>query len=221
MWGGRKDREETGDRPAAPMPRRSQPSIRPLGEASPGQSTAQPASPPAARSAPAGTRIGNTMCVEGEIIGREDVYLDGVVKGSIKLEQGCLTIGANGNVEADIDVRALVLLGSLKGKVHVVERIEIRKTGSFEGDIVAGNIVMEDGAIFRGSIDITRPKQTQAAASSPKPDQAVRQATPSPAPRNPAPRNPAPRNPTPRNPTPRNPTPRNPTPRNPTEQSPA
>ncbi len=112
------------------------------------------------------------MIVKGEITGREDIYLDGIVEGVVKLEQGCLTIGMNGNVQADIDTRSLILLGSLKGKVHVAERIEIRKTGSFEGDIVAGNIVMEDGAVFRGSIDITKPKRTQAAAGNAKPVQA-------------------------------------------------
>ena len=117
------------------------------------------------------------MSIKGEITAQEDVYLDGIVEGSVKLERSCLTIGANGAVEADVNARSLVLLGGLKGKVHVVERIEIRKTGSFEGDIVAGNIVMEEGAVFSGSIDITKPSRRPAAAGNAKPGQVGRPAS--------------------------------------------
>ncbi len=163
MW-GRKDRDEI-ENPAVqpePVPGGDRPPMSPVER--PGPEVTPPSSPP-------GTRIGKSMSVKGEIAGREDIYLDGLVEGSVKLDHGCLTIGVNGNVQADIDVHSLVLSGRLKGKVHVVERIEIKKTGSFEGDIVAGNIVMEDGAIFRGSIDIAKPKRKQATVSSAKPAQ--------------------------------------------------
>ena len=169
MW-GKKDRDEMEEpvgRPASPLPAAQTPARPPA---------AAPAAParapkPSAPSLSQRTRIGNAMVVRGELKSREDIYVDGLIEGAVKLEQGCLTIGTKGNVQADVETRSLVLLGKLKGKVQVSERIEIRKTGSFEGDIVAGNIVMEDGAVFRGSIDILRPAQPQAASSQAQPVQ--------------------------------------------------
>ena len=193
MW-GRKDREDTENPAARPASARS-------GDRPPLRPAERPAPKPPAPSSPTGTRIGNSMNIKGEITAQEDVYLDGIVKGSVKLERGCLTIGVNGAVEADVNVRSLVLLGGLKGKVHVVERIEIRKTGSFEGDIVAGNIVMEEGAVFSGSIDITKPTRTQAAASNAKPGQAGRPAS-APKPAVPKPAVPKPNAPKPATPKP-------------------
>lgn len=170
MW-GKKERDEMEDTPVRPAPPAG--AARPAERAASGAPAPRPAaSKPAAPSPQNRTRIGNAMTVKGEINSREDIFVDGVVEGAVKLEQGCLTIGAKGNVQADVETRSLVLLGSLKGKIHVTERIEIRKTGSFEGDIVAGNIVMEDGAVFRGSIDIIRAKQAQAASNPAKPVQA-------------------------------------------------
>ncbi len=212
MW-GRKDREDTENPAARPASARSgdRPPLSPAERSSPARPAERQGAKPPAPSSPTGTRIGNSMNIKGEITAQEDVYLDGIVKGSVKLERGCLTIGVNGAVEADVNVRTLVLLGGLKGKVHVAERIEIRKTGSFEGDIVAGNIVMEEGAVFSGSIDIIKPKRTQATAGNAKPGQAGRPAS-APKPAVPKPAVPKPAVPKPNAPKPNAPKPATPKP---------
>lgn len=130
---------------------------------------ARPAPKAAASSARNGTRIGNSISIKGDIIGDEDIYLDGIIEGAIKLESHTLTIGPNGNVQADVSARSVILLGNLKGNVRASGHVEIRRTGSFEGDILASRIIMEDGAGFRGSIDITKPKKAQVVPSRNKP----------------------------------------------------
>ncbi len=125
---------------------------------------ARPASP-AATARPArgeraqqpSTHFGKGLKIKGEISGGEDTYIDGEVEGTIDLSQSCLTIGPNGDVRAHVKVRSVTVLGRLEGSVTAAEKIEIRKTGSLEGDLVTPRIVIEDGAVFRGNIDIVKP----------------------------------------------------------------
>lgn len=140
--------------------------------------TARPASPPdAARPAPSGAmarpaassdrsgrnqaQIGKALKLKGEMTGSEDVYVDGEVEGTVELRENNLTVGPNGNVRAHVKARSITVLGRLEGNVQAGERIEIRKTGSLEGDLVTPRIVIEDGAVFRGSIDILKPGTSQ------------------------------------------------------------
>ncbi|MEZ5364659.1 MAG: polymer-forming cytoskeletal protein [Bryobacterales bacterium] len=112
--------------------------------------------------------IGKSLKVKGAISGHEDLYVDGEIEGTIELEENSLTVGPNGNVNADVKAREITVLGRLNGTVRAGERIEIRKTGSLEGDIATTRIVIEDGAIFRGSIDIVKPGEaTNAKRSEP------------------------------------------------------
>ena len=138
---------------------------------------ARPASPAAtARPARAeraqqpSTHFGKGLKIKGEISGGEDTYIDGEVEGTIDLSQSCLTIGPNGDVRAHVKVRSVTVLGRLEGSVTAAEKIEIRKTGSLEGDLVTPRIVIEDGAVFRGNIDIVKPDvaQSSPAASNDK-----------------------------------------------------
>ena len=102
--------------------------------------------------------------MKGEITGSEDLYIDGEVEGSVALKDNSLTVGPNGKVHADVSARSITILGRLRGNVKAGERIEIRKTGSLEGDLSTARIVIEDGAVFRGSIDIVKPGQNAASA---------------------------------------------------------
>jgi len=148
MW-GRKD--ETSEQPAGTL-------NKPAGTAR----TAPPASasPPAPRSAPpAQARIGKALKVKGEITGGEDLVIDGEVEGTVNLSGNSLTVGPNGSVRAHVNARTIAVFGKLHGNVHAVEKIEISDSGMLEGDIVSARIIIEDGAIFRGSIDITKPGQ--------------------------------------------------------------
>ena len=112
-------------------------------------------------------QIGKSLKVKGEISGNEDLYIDGDVEGTVELEQNNLTIGPNGKVQADVTARSITILGRVQGNVRAGERIEIRKTGSLEGDLVTARIVIEDGAVFRGSIDIIKAGAAQPVSRTP------------------------------------------------------
>ena len=129
-------------------------------------------------------QIGKSLKVKGEISGNEDLYIDGEIEGTVELEQNSLTVGPNGKVHADVTARSITILGRVQGNVRAGERIEIRKTGSLEGDLVTARIVIEDGAVFRGSIDIikaggAKPASRTPAAPAPPP-QAAPTAKPAP-----------------------------------------
>ena len=102
-------------------------------------------------------QIGKSLKLKGEITGNEDLYIDGEVEGRIELKEHSLTVGPNGNVHADVSARSITILGRLQGNVKAGERTEIRKTGSFEGELLTAQIVIKDGAVFRGSVDVVKP----------------------------------------------------------------
>lgn len=116
-------------------------------------------------------QIGKSLTIKGSISGSEDIYIDGEVEGTIELKENTLTVGPNGKVQANVNARAITILGLVQGNVRASERIEIRKTGSLDGDLVTARIVIEDGAVFRGSIDIVKTgggaKSVPQAASTP------------------------------------------------------
>lgn len=107
--------------------------------------------------------IGKSVVVRGELSGSEDLYLDGQVEGSIELHDHSLTIGPHGRVKASVNAREVVVHGELNGNVQGSERVELKKNAVLTGDIVTQRIVIEDGAIFKGSLD------TQRAAAKPEP----------------------------------------------------
>ena len=115
---------------------------------------AHPVPPPASRSSAA---IGASMHVKGEISTREELLVDGEVEGSLE-SHSLLTVGPNGKVQAQIKAREMVIYGSVRGNVEVAEKIAIREQGSLVGDIKAAGISIDDGAYFKGSIDIVRPE---------------------------------------------------------------
>ncbi|MBI4458699.1 MAG: polymer-forming cytoskeletal protein [Acidobacteria bacterium] len=100
--------------------------------------------------------IGKSVLIKGELSGSEDLYVDGQVEGSIELREHNLTVGPNGRVQANVNAKEVVVNGTLKGNVRAVDRVEIRKSGSLVGDLVAARVVIEDGAYFKGSIDIQK-----------------------------------------------------------------
>jgi len=108
--------------------------------------------------------IGKAVKINGQIISQEDLYVDGDVEGTIELVQHKLTIGPNGKVHATIKAREVVVLGTIQGNVDAGDRIEIRKDAKLVGDIKTARIVIEDGAYFKGSIDIVKPEPKASAA---------------------------------------------------------
>ena len=95
--------------------------------------------------------------VKGEVSGSESLYVDGKVEGAINLPGNRVTIGRNGQVAASINAREVVVLGKVKGNVSASDRVDIRSEGSLTGDVIAQRISIEDGAFFKGGIDIRKP----------------------------------------------------------------
>ena len=100
--------------------------------------------------------LGSSLEVKGEITGTEDLQIDGSVEGRIHLDERKLTVGATAKVMADVDARDVVVYGYLKGNVRARGRIEIKKDGAIIGNLTTAQIMIEDGADFKGSIEIDR-----------------------------------------------------------------
>ncbi|HEV2288843.1 MAG TPA: polymer-forming cytoskeletal protein [Candidatus Acidoferrales bacterium] len=109
-----------------------------------------------APSSGATARLGASLHVKGEITGNEDLSVDGSVEGLIQLEERKLTVGASAKVTADIIAREVVVYGNVKGNLRARDRIEIKKDGSVVGDLTTARIMIEDGAYFKGSIEIDK-----------------------------------------------------------------
>jgi cytoskeletal protein CcmA (bactofilin family) len=112
--------------------------------------------------------IGKSLVIKGEVTGSESLYIDGRVEGSISLAGNRVTIGRNGVVAANINAREIVVLGKVRGNLTASDRVDIRSDGSLTGDVVAARISIEDGAYFKGGIDIRKggqPAQTQTKAN--------------------------------------------------------
>jgi cytoskeletal protein CcmA (bactofilin family) len=131
--------------------------------------------------------IGKSVIVKGQIYSREDLTIDGEVEGTVELQEHRLTVGPNGKVMASVKAREIIVLGTIHGNVETTDRIDIRKEAKLVGDIKTARIVIEDGAYFKGNIDIVRPETQRAAAPTavPKPQPVVAPPA-SPAPAKPA-----------------------------------
>jgi cytoskeletal protein CcmA (bactofilin family) len=100
--------------------------------------------------------IGRNMLIIGKVQSSEDLYVDGEVRGSLDVQNCRLTIGPNGKATAGAKAREVDVMGRIDGDVETQEKISIRKGGQLVGDIKAAGIVIEDGAYFKGTIDIIR-----------------------------------------------------------------
>jgi cytoskeletal protein CcmA (bactofilin family) len=101
--------------------------------------------------------IGKSLVVKGEVSGSESLYIDGKVEGNINLPGNRVTVGRNGQVAANINAREIVVLGKVRGNCQASDRVDIRSEGSLTGDVIAARISIEDGAFFKGGIDIRKP----------------------------------------------------------------
>ena len=162
MWGDKKT-----ETPAkAPLPQQSKPSIpsaTPTGEV---KTMAPLDSPYPSTTSSGGTaRLGASLHVKGEITGHEDLHIDGTVEGLVHLEDRKLTIGASAKVTADIIAREVAVFGNVKGNLRARDRIEIKKDGSVNGDLTTARISIEDGAYFKGSIEIDKSAEKESGSA--------------------------------------------------------
>jgi cytoskeletal protein CcmA (bactofilin family) len=110
-------------------------------------------------------RLGSSLRVKGDITGTEDLVIEGSVEGMIRLEDRKLTVGTAAKVTADINARDVVVFGYVQGNVRATGRIEIKKDGSVIGNLTTAQIMIEDGADFKGSIEIDRSKPRDTSSS--------------------------------------------------------
>jgi cytoskeletal protein CcmA (bactofilin family) len=94
--------------------------------------------------------------IKGDISGSESLFIDGKVEGTINLPGNRVTIGRNGQVAANITSREIVVLGKVRGNITAQDRVDIRSEGALTGDVTAARISIEDGAFFKGGIDIRK-----------------------------------------------------------------
>ena len=106
--------------------------------------------------------IGKSVRVVGQIFTKEDLYVDGDVEGTIESQENKVTVGPNGRVQAGIRAREVVILGQVQGNVEAADKVDIRKDAKLVGDITTARISIEDGALFKGSIDIKKPEPKSA-----------------------------------------------------------
>jgi cytoskeletal protein CcmA (bactofilin family) len=98
--------------------------------------------------------IGPSIVIKGTVSGDEDLVIQGRVEGTIALESNVLSVGQSGKVAADIIAKTVNIDGEVKGDITGKEKVIISKSGNVKGNIVAPRVTLEDGAIFKGSIDM-------------------------------------------------------------------
>ena len=158
-------------KPTQSGPSSSTPTPEPVRPSTPAPQSFEPARPAATSTSSAGEQatIGKGLFIKGEITGSESLYIDGKIEGTINLPGNRLTVGRNGQVNAAINAREIVVLGKVKGNVAATDRVDIRAEGALTGDVSAARISIEDGAFFKGGIDIRKPDAKAEKAAAPEP----------------------------------------------------
>jgi cytoskeletal protein CcmA (bactofilin family) len=110
---------------------------------------------------PSGGVLTSSILIKGEIRGREDLYVDGEVQGSIHLVDGRVTIGPHGKITADVDAREIVIRGTVKGSLRGRDRVEVGRTGDIRGDITTLRIAIEEGAQVHSKVEIARAEDSR------------------------------------------------------------
>jgi cytoskeletal protein CcmA (bactofilin family) len=100
--------------------------------------------------------IGKSVIIKGELSGSEDLYVDGQVEGSIELSGNRLIIGPHGQVRANVNAKGVIVQGKLEGNIRASERAELAKSAVVAGDILTQRVAIEEGAYFKGKVDIQR-----------------------------------------------------------------
>jgi cytoskeletal protein CcmA (bactofilin family) len=140
------------------VPTQTPTSTRP--EPTPRPERSAPSSSPGERAT-----IGRSITIKGEVSGDEDLLIQGRVDGSVDLKQHAVTVGPDGEVKASIVARVVTVEGRVEGDLSAEEQVILRSAASVHGDITAPRVVLEDGARFRGGVDMGEPKPRTNSAS--------------------------------------------------------
>jgi cytoskeletal protein CcmA (bactofilin family) len=155
--------KDRGDAPEAPQRGAAQ---RPAAPGTVAKSTRQNQEPPT-QGGNHVANIGKSISIKGDLTGNEDMVIEGKVEGKVDLPNNQLTVGANGTVRAEISAKAVVVVGRVAGNVNGSERVEIQGTGVVEGDVSAPRLVVAEGAVLNGAIQMTKKAGTGTGAAEP------------------------------------------------------
>jgi cytoskeletal protein CcmA (bactofilin family) len=108
--------------------------------------------------------IGPSITIKGDVSGDEDLIIQGRIEGKVDLAQHNVTIGADGRVKADVYGRTVIVEGEVEGDLHGQEQIILRETAKVQGSIAAPRVSLEDGAVFRGGIEMDSSGKPQTPA---------------------------------------------------------
>jgi cytoskeletal protein CcmA (bactofilin family) len=122
--------------------------------------------------------LGASLTIKGQITGEEDLQIDGKVEGPISLQGHRLTVGRSARLHSEVNAREVVVYGHASGNLRARERVEIKKDGEVIGDITTTRISIEDGAYFKGHIEIEHPKSKQESKSEAESEHADTAVTP-------------------------------------------
>ena len=111
--------------------------------------------------------IGKSITIKGDLTGNEDLVIEGKVEGRVELPNNQLTVGANGVIKAEVQAKAVVVVGRIAGNVQGTERVEIQATGVVEGDVASPKLIVAEGAVLNGAIQMTKAEGAGARAPSP------------------------------------------------------
>jgi cytoskeletal protein CcmA (bactofilin family) len=118
--------------------------------------------------------IGKSIAIKGDLTGKEDLVIEGLVEGRVELPDAQLTVGANGTVKAEIHAKSVVVIGKVSGNIHGTDRIELQSTGVVQGDVIAPRLVVAEGAVLNGNIQTGGKQDLPSAQPPPAPGGDVR-----------------------------------------------
>ena len=179
MWSKRKEDElpQKPEQRSPTAPVSSTPQVEPQRRETNTMSSASRSFEPESTIRGGSAALGKNVTVKGQIFAREDLTIDGEVEGTVECHEHRLTIGPNARVQAGLKAREIIIQGSIHGNVDATDKIDIKKEAKLVGDIKTSRIVIEDGAYFKGSIDISKPNAS-AAKATPASAPVLQQATP-------------------------------------------
>lgn len=137
------------------MWKRAQP-VQPT-EVREGTGTAASAELAAAPTAAPAAHIGTSVVIKGEVNGHEDLTVEGSIEGTMDLREHVLTVGPHGHIKAEIFAKVAIVEGTVTGTITASEKVDLRETGSVDGDLVAPRVAIAEGAHFRGRVQMERP----------------------------------------------------------------
>ena len=115
----------------------------------------------------AGTLIGRSLVIRGEVSGNEDLYVDGSIEGTVTLAAGRFTVGPNARLKADVQAPEVIVMGELDGNLRSEGKVELRDKSTLKGDILAIRLAVAEGAVLRGHVDLRGPEEKAEDAAAP------------------------------------------------------